>query len=74
MTQFYEGAPGADEALADVADGSTVLIGGFGPAGMPVALVDALIRQGAGDLTVVNNNAGNGDTCLLYTSPSPRDS
>lgn len=54
----------ADEALADVADGSTVLVGGFGMAGMPVPLVDALIRQGATDLTVVSNNAGNGDTGL----------
>jgi 3-oxoadipate CoA-transferase, alpha subunit len=54
----------ADEAVADVADGSTVLIGGFGLAGQPVALIDALIRQGASDLTVVNNNAGNGDTGL----------
>jgi 3-oxoadipate CoA-transferase alpha subunit len=54
----------ADAAVADVADGSTVLIGGFGMAGMPVNLIDALIRQGARDLTVVNNNAGNGDTGL----------
>ncbi len=54
----------ADEAVAGVADGSTVLIGGFGMAGMPVALIDALIRQGATDLTVVSNNAGNGDTGL----------
>ena len=61
---FLEGDTAADEAVADVADGSTVLIGGFGPAGMPVELIDALIRQGAGDLTVVNNNAGNGDTGL----------
>ena len=53
-----------DEAVADVADGSTVLVGGFGMAGMPVALIDALIRQGARDLTVVSNNAGNGDTGL----------
>ncbi|GAB3791352.1 3-oxoacid CoA-transferase subunit A [Nocardioides ungokensis] len=53
-----------DEAVADVADGSTVLIGGFGMAGMPVDLIDALIRQGATDLTVVSNNAGNGDTGL----------
>jgi 3-oxoadipate CoA-transferase alpha subunit len=53
-----------DAAVADIADGSTVLIGGFGMAGMPVTLIDALIRQGAGDLTVVNNNAGNGDTGL----------
>jgi len=53
-----------DEAVAGVDDGATVLIGGFGMAGMPVALIDALIRQGATDLTVVSNNAGNGDTGL----------
>jgi len=53
-----------DEAVAGVEDGSTVLIGGFGMAGMPVELIDALIRQGATDLTVVSNNAGNGDTGL----------
>ena len=54
----------ADAAVAGIADGSTILIGGFGMAGMPVTLIDALIRQGAKDLTVVNNNAGNGDTGL----------
>jgi 3-oxoadipate CoA-transferase alpha subunit len=54
----------ADEAVAGVQDGSTVLIGGFGMAGMPVTLIEALLRQGAGDLTVVSNNAGNGDTGL----------
>jgi 3-oxoadipate CoA-transferase alpha subunit len=53
-----------DEAVAGTADGATVLVGGFGMAGMPVELIDALIRQGAGDLTVVSNNAGNGDTGL----------
>jgi 3-oxoadipate CoA-transferase, alpha subunit len=63
-TAFYAGDSGPDEAVADVADGATVLIGGFGLAGMPVELIDALIRQGASDLTVVNNNAGNGDTGL----------
>jgi 3-oxoadipate CoA-transferase, alpha subunit len=52
------------EAVAGIEDGSTVLIGGFGMAGMPVALIDALIEQGATDLTVVSNNAGNGDTGL----------
>ncbi|GAA2706791.1 3-oxoacid CoA-transferase subunit A [Actinoplanes palleronii] len=52
------------EAVAGIRDGSTVLIGGFGMAGMPVHLIDALIEQGAGDLTVVSNNAGNGDTGL----------
>lgn len=54
----------ADEAVAGIRDGSTVLVGGFGMAGMPVELIDALIRQGATDLTVVSNNAGNGDTGL----------
>ena len=53
-----------DEAVADIPDGATVLIGGFGPAGQPIELIDALRRHGAGDLTVVNNNAGNGDTGL----------
>jgi 3-oxoadipate CoA-transferase alpha subunit len=54
----------AAQALADVADGSTVMIGGFGTAGLPEELIDALIAQGARDLTVVNNNAGNGETGL----------
>ena len=53
-----------DEAVAGIASGSTVLVGGFGLAGMPVALVEALVRQGADGLTVVSNNAGNGDTGL----------
>lgn len=52
------------EALGDVPDGATVLIGGFGTAGIPVELIDGLIEQGARELTVVNNNAGNGDTGL----------
>ncbi|MGQ0544051.1 MAG: 3-oxoacid CoA-transferase subunit A [Betaproteobacteria bacterium] len=51
-------------ALADLPDGATVLIGGFGNAGMPAALIDALIAQGARGLTVVANNAGNGDSGL----------
>jgi 3-oxoadipate CoA-transferase alpha subunit len=50
----------ADEAVADIQDGSIVLIGGFGPAGQPVELIDALIRSGVKELTVVSNNAGNG--------------
>lgn len=54
----------ADEAVAGVADGATVLVGGFGLAGMPFDLIDALIRQGATDLTVVSNNAGNGEIGL----------
>ena len=52
------------EAVAGIEDGSTVLVSGFGMAGMPVQLIDALIEQGATDLTVVSNNAGNGDTGL----------
>ncbi|HNB91153.1 MAG TPA: 3-oxoacid CoA-transferase subunit A [Plasticicumulans sp.] len=51
-------------AVAGIHDGATVMIGGFGTAGMPSALIDALIDQGAKDLTIVNNNAGNGDTGL----------
>jgi len=51
-------------AVADVQDGATVMIGGFGAAGMPAELIDALIEQGARELTIVNNNAGNGDTGL----------
>src|SRR3954469_8945416 len=54
----------AAAALADIPDGATVMIGGFGNAGMPVALIDALIAQGARDLTIVNNNAGNADSGL----------
>lgn len=54
----------AAEAVAGIEDGSVVLVGGFGMAGMPVQLIDALIDQGATDLTVVSNNAGNGDTGL----------
>jgi 3-oxoadipate CoA-transferase alpha subunit len=50
----------ADEAVSAIEDGATVLIGGFGTAGQPVELIDALIRRGVRDLTVVNNNAGNG--------------
>ncbi len=52
------------DAVAGIADGSTILIGGFGGAGMPSELMSALIAQGARNLTVVNNNAGNGDTGL----------
>ncbi len=53
-----------DAAVADIADGMTIMIGGFGGAGMPAELVDALVRQGARDLVIVNNNAGNADTGL----------
>jgi 3-oxoadipate CoA-transferase alpha subunit len=54
----------AAAALADVPDGATIMIGGFGNAGMPAVLIDTLIAQGARNLTIVNNNAGNGDTGL----------
>jgi len=57
-------SPSIEQALSGVQDGSTVLIGGFGTAGIPNELIDGLIAQGARDLTVVNNNAGNGDTGL----------
>jgi len=52
------------QALGRVKDGDTVLIGGFGTAGIPVELIDGLIEHGARELTVVNNNAGNGDAGL----------
>ena len=51
-------------ALGDVPDGATIMLGGFGSAGQPAELIDGLIAQGAKDLTIVNNNAGNGETGL----------
>jgi 3-oxoadipate CoA-transferase alpha subunit len=56
--------PTASDALADIPDGATIMIGGFGRAGQPVELIDQLLEHGASDLTVINNNAGNGDTGL----------
>jgi 3-oxoadipate CoA-transferase alpha subunit len=53
-----------EDAVSDIRDGSTILVGGFGNAGMPARLMDALIAHGARDLTIVSNNAGNGDTGL----------
>ncbi|NMM08941.1 MAG: 3-oxoacid CoA-transferase subunit A [Polaromonas sp.] len=53
-----------EDALGDVKDGSTILIGGFGTAGIPDELIEGLNAQGAKDLTVVNNNAGNGEVGL----------
>ena len=53
-----------EQAVAGIADGSTVLVGGFGGAGQPMALIDALIAQGARDLVIVNNNAGNAEVGL----------
>lgn len=61
MTEFMDTAA---EAVRPITDGSTIMIGGFGVAGQPVELIDALIERGAKDLTVVNNNAGNGDVGL----------
>src|SRR5919108_2168849 len=61
INKFYASA---EAALADVPDGASIMIGGFGNAGMPAVLIDALIAQGARDLTIVNNNAGNADTGL----------
>ena len=53
-----------EAAVADIRDGATILIGGFGNAGMPSQLIDALIAHSARDLTIVNNNAGNADAGL----------
>ena len=61
INKIYQSAA---EAVAPVHDGATVMIGGFGLAGMPAHLIDALIDNGARDLTIINNNAGNGDTGL----------
>jgi 3-oxoadipate CoA-transferase alpha subunit len=52
------------EAVAGIPDGATIMVGGFGTAGQPHELIDALIDQGARDLVIINNNAGNGDTGL----------
>ena len=57
-------APSIADAMSGIQDGATVLIGGFGTAGIPLELIDGLIEQGAKDLTVVNNNAGNGESGL----------
>lgn len=56
--------PSIEAAVAGIHDGATVLVGGFGAAGQPAALIDALIAQGATDLVIVHNNAGNGDIGL----------
>jgi 3-oxoadipate CoA-transferase alpha subunit len=57
-------AESAAVAVRDIPDGATLMIGGFGTAGQPVELIDALLDQGASDLVIVNNNAGNGKTGL----------
>jgi 3-oxoadipate CoA-transferase alpha subunit len=56
--------PTLADAVAGIADGSTVLVGGFATSGVPLALIDALLAQGARELTIVSNHAGNGDTGL----------
>jgi 3-oxoadipate CoA-transferase alpha subunit len=56
--------PDATKAVAGIKDGATIMVGGFGNAGMPFALIDALIDQGARDLTIVSNNAGNAEIGL----------
>ena len=53
-----------EEAVAGIFDGATIMIGGFGTAGQPTHLIDAMIAQGAKDLTIINNNAGNGEVGL----------
>lgn len=53
-----------EEAVGGIFDGATIMIGGFGTAGQPTHLIDALIAQGAKDLTIINNNAGNGEVGL----------
>ncbi|PJE26783.1 3-oxoadipate CoA-transferase subunit A [Pseudooceanicola marinus] len=52
--------PGLNEAVSGIKDGATVMIGGFGGSGNPIELIHALIDAGPKDLTVINNNAGNG--------------
>lgn len=54
----------AAKAVSNITDGSTILIGGFGLAGQPAELIDALVERNAKDLTIVSNNAGNGETGL----------
>ena len=56
--------PTCEAAVEGIEDGATVLVGGFGPSGAPVELIEALVAQGARDLTIVSNHAGNGDTGL----------
>lgn len=51
-----------EEAVSGIGDGASILIGGFGTAGMPDELIDALIGRSVGDLTIISNNAGNGET------------
>ncbi len=56
--------PSVAEAVKDIADGATVMVGGFGASGSPIELLHALIDHGARELTVINNNTGNGEVGL----------
>ena len=56
--------PSVAQAVADIPNGATVMIGGFGASGSPVELIHALIDHGAKNLTVINNNTGNGEVGL----------
>jgi len=56
--------PSVAEAVADIPDGATVMVGGFGASGSPIELLHALIDHGARELTVINNNTGNGEVGL----------
>lgn len=54
--------PSLEQAVSDVPDGASIMIGGFGDAGVPFRMIDVLIAQGAKDLTLISNNAGTGDS------------
>jgi len=56
--------PSAAEAVADIPNGATVMVGGFGASGSPIELIHALIDHGPTDLTLINNNTGNGEVGL----------
>ena len=60
--------PSLEAALADVSDGASIMIGGFGDAGVPFEMIDALIAQGAKDLTIISNNAGTGEVGIAALS------
>jgi len=57
-------SPSLEEAMSGISDGAVIMIGGFGPSGQPTTLIDALVAQGSKNLTVISNNAGNGEIGL----------
>ena len=63
MNKLY---PSAEAALADVSDGATIMVGGFGTAGVPETLIHALVARAARDLTVVSNGTGEGESGLVH--------